>query len=538
MLNTRGLLMAPRAKDEGTLPGLGEPGLAKQEHGALDSGRPEAAAAANLPRAASSVPAGRTLSASSVLGKGTLPLGSAYPGLGQDVQQMMEVPPSVAPPTPRLVGLVTPFVAGRHAASDVGLDQISGSRAPGAEPALPAAPAPRVIFREAALQAKVNELPPESLPTIGNGRWAILGFLISAATLGAAALYFGKVEVTAVAPGAIVIQGGPRPVVSQVSGPVAELLAATGDHVTAGQPLARIDAAELEARKERSAAQLALITRENERLDAESSRLFQGVVAALKQKRALLAARASLKRQSRDARALQATNIGTLASEGAISQAEAVSARELQTAASEELLVIQQQIADIDLELSDREKAFTEQRRSRSREVEETRTALTEAESLIALTTLRAPVAGKVESLLVTRGQVVQSGGVFARIVPDGAATSVVVFAPVRDASFLSPGLAAQVEFASLPVSEFGKAPATVSRVSQDVASSDEVTQVLGGSSNEAQIRVELALSQGEQLQRLEPRLRSGERVIARINTRKRRLITLVFDFLRKWYPT
>jgi multidrug resistance efflux pump len=463
----------------------------------------------------------------------TLPLGSRLPPeLGRLSADVLNGAPSsdtfpVA--TPRIV---PPRVEVR---GDAPLAGISGSRAQENAPPNPPAPLP---FRANALRAKTEEVAPESLPQITDGRWALLGFISSAIMIALAGAYFGRVEVTSIAPGAMVVAGGPRPVLSQVSGVIVDLAVVGGDAVTAGQTIARIDATELEARKQRSAEQVARVREENQRVDADNTLLLDGTLAALQRKRALLVQRVNLKTNAQAERQEQAGRLGMLAKEGAISQSEALTARELESTSREESLVIRQQIADIDLELNDRQKAFADQKLARTQALNEAEAALREASLLLDLATVRAPVSGRVESLLVTRGQVVQPGAAFARIIPEGALTSVVVFAPVRDAAFLSPGLHADVEFASLPVSEFGKAPARVSRVSQDVASSDEVATVLGAAATEAVIRVELELEPSPTLEQVKSRLRSGERVTARLNTRKRRVITLVFDFLRKWYPS
>jgi multidrug resistance efflux pump len=470
----------------------------------------------------------------------TLPLGSRLP---EDWRVQLE-PNDVYPvPTPRVpqFRLSDPsadpmsLVSGSRALGSRG----QGSRNQGASAVSAPPPTPRVVpFRENALRQQVQEPVVAALPEIGNDRWALLGFLGSAVFLALAVAYFGKVEVTSVAAGAVVVEGGPRPVHSQVAGPITELLVAAGDTVQAGQVVARIDAADLQARRLRSEEQVTLLRAENERITASSAQLLAGAEHALRQKRALLAQRANLKQQSGVARNAQVGQLGKLADEGAVSQLEALTAREHAATVQDETLMIRQQIADIDLELGDRQKAFDDARQLRAREISEAVAGAREASALIDLTSVRAPVAGRVESLQVTRGQVVQAGMSFARIIPAGAATSIVVFAPVKDAGFLESGLTAEVEFASLPVSEFGKVGARVSRVSVDVASSDETAQVLGSPAAESLIRVELQLDKGAALQKVEPRLRSGERVIARLNTRKRRIITLVFDFMRRWYPS
>lgn len=395
-----------------------------------------------------------------------------------------------------------------------------------------------LLFRQNALRARAREVPPASLPQVASGRWVLLGFLATTLSIAVAIGYFGKVEITSIAPGALVVRGGPRPVVAQVSGQVATLTAKAGDSVQAGQQLGLIDATELRARERRDDDALTLMKSDSERLTKSNTQLYEGMTSALFRKRALLAARAKLKQADVEQRRAHATNIERLEHEGAASHADALSARGTARDAEAELLVLRQDIAEIDLQLSDRKKAFQLEQEELRRRVKDAEASRAEAHTLVERAEVRAPVKGFVESLLVTEGQVVQGGALLARIVPEGALNRVVVFAPVKDAAFLHAGLDARVEFASLPVSEFGKAPAKVLRVSSDVASPEELTDVLGpDTALGAVVRVELELSPGPALDKVNRRLRSGERVTARLSTRKRRIATLVFDFLRKWYP-
>jgi membrane fusion protein len=412
---------------------------------------------------------------------------------------------------------------------------------PAAKPAPPAPPeAPHKAgpFRDNALRARVVEAPIEALPAITGGRFALLGFLTTALFTLLLIGYFGRVEVTSVAPGALVVRGGPRPVLTQASGQVTELQVKAGERVSPGQQIARIDATELVAREQRQKEQLSLLRAEHERQTAAKTTLYERGVSALVQKRALLAQRSNLKRVAVGDRSKRAKQVATLANEGAASQNDALVARDSARTSQEELLLLRQQLADIDLELSDRKRVFDSEMDASARQLKEAQASLDEAQSLIALSFVRAPVGGRVESLLVTAGQVVSAGSALARIIPDGTLSTVVVFAPAKDAAFLNAKLQASVEFASLPVSEFGKSKARVTRVSGDVATREEVAAVLGAVTDEAVIRVELELIPSPTLEKVSDRLRSGERLTARLNTRERRIITLLFDFLRKWYPT
>ena len=87
-------------------------------------------------------------------------------------------------------------------------------------------------------------------------------------------------------------------------------------------------------------------------------------------------------------------------------------------------------------------------------------------------------------------------------------------------------------------MSEFGKFNARITRISNDVATPGETSAVLGVTADGAVVRVELELVPDPNLNRVRARLRSGERVVVRMNTRERPIVALVFDFLRKWYPT
>jgi multidrug resistance efflux pump len=373
------------------------------------------------------------------------------------------------------------------------------------------------------------------LPGLSGGHWAVLSLLLSLVVAALATVYWSRVDVTALATGAVVIQGGPRPVIAQVKGTVATLTVRAGQMVVAGQEVLKLDATELEARAQNALEQWRAVQDELQSLDAKSAALYEQAVRALQVKRRLLAARARLKQHGVKDLSSRSARVRKLVAFGVASQDDALSARQAQRSAQEDRLLILQQIAEIDLELRDREENFEEQKEARARRSKEAMASLTEARRLLEMATLRAPVPGRVESLLVATGQVVEEGATLARIVPEGSRTSVVAFASVKDAGFLVPGLNARIEFASLPIGEFGKASARVTRVSHDVATERDVAEVLGEQHAPATIRIELELDAGLQLDQLSPRLRSGERAMVRVNTRQRRVVTMLFDFLRRW---
>lgn len=391
-------------------------------------------------------------------------------------------------------------------------------------------------FRVNALRAKSEELVAEPLPEVTGSGWSVLLVLTTLLGLGLGLAYVGHVEQTSIANGVLQVRGGPRPVLALTQGPVLALEVAPGDSVRQGQVIARIDATDLNAREQRDVAQLAQAQTEKERIGAAELARLQADQRAFRQKRALLEERARLKSDAIRDRRERMHQVQHAAHAGVATQGDALAVREAERSASEELLLIRQQITETDLQLTEAQKNYQATLERLRHEIDNAATSLAETRTLLQTTAIHAPVAGRVESLQVTQGQVVSSGTVLARIVPDGAVTNAVVFAPAKDASFLRDGLDANLEFASLPVSEFGKTAARVTRVSQDVASAEEIVSALGRGLEEPVIRVELELLPSEQLARVQDKLRSGERLTARLNTRDRRMIALLFEFLRKWY--
>jgi multidrug resistance efflux pump len=391
-------------------------------------------------------------------------------------------------------------------------------------------------FRANAMRAKVDDLSTEPLPEVTGSGWTVLLVLTTLLGLGLGLAYVGHVEQTSIANGVLQVRGGPRPVLALTSGPVLTMEVVPGDVVHQGQTIARIDATDLNAREQRDVAQLAMARTERERIGAAELSRLQAEQRALRQKRTLLEERARLKGAAVRDRRERMEQVQHAAHAGVATQGDALAVREAERSAAEELLLIRQQVTETDLQLTDAHKNYQATLERLRHEIDSATNSLAETRTLLQTTEIKAPVAGRVESLQVTQGQVVSSGAVLARIVPEGAITSAVVFAPAKDASFLREGLDANLEFASLPVSEFGKTTARVTRVSKDVASADEIMSALGHASEEPVIRVELELVASEQLTRVQDKLRSGERLTARLNTRDRRMIALLFEFLRKWY--
>jgi multidrug resistance efflux pump len=320
---------------------------------------------------------------------------------------------------------------------------------------------------------------------------------------------------------------------------VLDILVRPGDVVAAGEEIARIDATELRARMLRQQREFELSAAENARTLERSAAAHQRIAGALKRKRALLAQRVQLSGAVVKDRIANERRARAMLEQGVASQADAASASIASRTSPEHVVTLKQEVADIDIELAEREKALGAERLLLEKAEKQAEAELLQSRTLLELSSVRSPEKGVVESLGMSPGQVIEAGAVLARVVPVGALTGIVAFVPSRDASFVRTGIPARIEFPSLPVGEYGRLNGKVTRVSSDVASEAEISAVLGSDSPPASVvRVEIELVPGPELDSVRTRLRSGARVLARLRTRDVPVAVLLFEFVRKWYPS
>jgi multidrug resistance efflux pump len=406
-----------------------------------------------------------------------------------------------------------------------------------AEAAAPAGP-PRELFRREALDALYGIASPEdavTLPKPTTYGWGML-LVIASLTLfvfGGAAL--AKIEVTVVAAGALRAPQGLRAIAATLPGSVNEVLVRAGDEVQQGQVLARLDVAQLQATLNLRAQDLEVLQRESaaaERADREYAKQME---QALVQRRSVLQKRSGINRALRAQRKDQLDRMSESVRQGVASVNQELGTRELLQDALEGEQLLRSSIADIDMQLAEVSTRLEDRALSRRTELARAAAAVSEARSLIERAEIRASAAGRVESILVSPGSVVEAGQLLAQVVPTTALRSIVAFLPSRETTFVQVGTTARVEVESMPVSEFGQAQAKVTRISSDIAKPQEIANQFGEAMPGSFVRVELELLPETEKVTMGPHLRSGERVLVRLHRRERRIISLMFEFVRTW---
>ncbi|HET9959977.1 MAG TPA: HlyD family efflux transporter periplasmic adaptor subunit [Polyangiaceae bacterium] len=359
--------------------------------------------------------------------------------------------------------------------------------------------------------------------------------LVAALVLGTA---FGKVEITVTSDGVVRAVTGVRPIRARLNGAVVSVAASSGALVQVGTPIAVLDSTELEARHRRLEELVRGLRAKTDREQALSDELHEKRMKGLQSMEATLRARLDLKRQVLGDQGVRTQQLKNLQGVGAASLHEVFGAREASHRTREELFGMQERLATLNVEMADRQESHAQSSLTRHRALEEQETELREVEDLIRLAEIRSPEGGRLESLTLTPGQVVEQGAVIAQLVPLDALRTAIVFVPAEEANFVAAGQAALVEFPSLSVSEFGAAPATVTRVSSDVATPEEIVAALGprpDSASRSMFRVELRLENSRLFDRMQPHLRSGTLVRARLQTRTRRVASMLFDVVHNW---
>jgi membrane fusion protein len=388
------------------------------------------------------------------------------------------------------------------------------------------------LFRREALQAQHGSSEPLArLPQPTGSNWGILAVVASLVTVVFVGAVFASVEVTVKAPGALRAPEGLRPVETAIAGAIAEVKVRAGEEVRAGQLIAKLAVAQLDASLTSKRQELEALKHQNALGEATDKAYSERIDTALQRRRRVLQSRSQLNQELRAQRRDMLDRTHELVREGAGSFNQEMATRESLHEALDAGQLLSSNLAEIEVQLADVRNQLAERALAREIALTRAQTAMLEVETLIANAEVRSPAAGRVESLLAKPGEVVQAGQLLAQIVPQGAPRSIVAFLPARETAFVAAGTLARVELESLPVSEFGMAQATVRRISADIADPQEQAAAFGQATPGATVRVELEIDSASD--KMAPHLRSGERVVVRLHRRQRRIISLLFDFAR-----
>lgn len=408
------------------------------------------------------------------------------------------------------------------------------------------------------LQA-VLEHPPATLP-----RNLIVGGILFSAVVSAWA-WLGTVEEVSFAQGKVAPQGDVYRVQPAIGGEVIRLYAEEGEPVFKGQRIAEIDHELIQKEVERLEASFnayelqlgqtrALIQQTQSERNILQSMTQADVTArrsSLMQEQAAIATHEKILEQYEIDREAQETRISRLSelvdqgalaedhlfqleqtlrdrdrsitetlggiqrSEAAIAQLEAELIQTRATA-EKQLLTAQEKLQQLQIEATDL-----------TSKIKETQILLEKSKAELAQARLVAPVDGIISSLEVANeGEVLQPGETLAEIAPSSAPLVLSSMLPSQQAGLVEPGMSVNIKFDAFPYQDYGIIEGTVLSISPDA----DVDEAAG-----ATYHVEVALNQTSmQHEGREVPLRAGQTATAEIIVRKRRIISLVLDPIRK----
>jgi len=408
------------------------------------------------------------------------------------------------------------------------------------EPAPPGPALPRSLARLAAPERTLSDrefLAPalEILETPASPvKLAFLWLICGLAAIAIAWAYFGRIDIIAVAQGKFQPTGRVKVIEPVETGRVAAIHVANGAFVRAGDALVEIDraaaeadvraalddlaSAEAEAVRRRAAlgaarahalSPLPKIDWPPETPPALREREDQVLAADLGE---LSAELASFQAQSAQKAAERDRLVATIASQKNLiatlqervdmrtelvqakagAKAAVIDATETLQYQQTQLAVQEGQLASLatglDVIARDAEKAVqtflsedAQKLSDAERRVEDARQRLAKARAKIDDLTLRAPIAGRVQSSIIANvGQVVTSGQEVMRIVPQDSKLEIEAYVLNRDIGFVGLGQEAVVKVESFPFTRYGAIKAHVVRIAKDAIPAPDASAIEG----------------------------------------------------------
>jgi len=349
---------------------------------------------------------------------------------------------------------------------------------------------------------------------------------------------FGRVPVTERGKAILQPEGGPRPLVSTVSGRVLSIRVRNGQAVKAGDIILEIEAPSVAAPALLAERDKALAGGDLSRLAAEEDRIYREQKRRIEER--LRSAREQLTslEKSLEMQAKKVVASERLFKDQLLSSIQADEAREGMEALRRQHQQAKQAIAGLIQESATLEAQSADRSLQRRRDLDRVDANATGQALAQAQTVVVAAVDGVVEGLQANRGDSVQVADELGRVIPMSAPLEVVAYLSEKHQAFAKEGGVAFVEIDQLPYGEFGSAKARIKRIARGTASSREMQTTLGVQAPPAEgpmVRVELDLLDWEPARKAGVTLQPGMRAQVRFMVRKQSLFSLMVAPFRRW---
>ena len=395
------------------------------------------------------------------------------------------------------------------------------------------------LFRKQALEHFLREQEQrEPLKVSPPWTWSLFWVLCA---LCASALLFailGKVEVQNRGRGILRPVAGVRMLQAQVGGVLAETFARSGDQLRAGQPIARLDAAQMQGLKLETERTLALLQGAGGGYRAKEQSLLLEQMASVRskitsQEAQVASYQASVQFQEKYYESQRKLMEGGLLSPLDLGKEENQlnSVKRQWDAARQQLTQLRQELAALETQ---RQQHLWQQ----TQEVQGAQTKREALESTLNQTQVCAPVDGFLEALVAKPGDLVQPGQTIAKLIPAGSPLQILAFVAEKDRAYLKPGQEVSLEMEAYPYAEFGTLKGRIVRIGSDLASPHEVREALGEDAKleTPSFRLEISMEERRPRRLQQVFLRPGMLLQARYTLRRTSILTMVLEPLKRWF--
>jgi membrane fusion protein len=404
------------------------------------------------------------------------------------------------------------------------------------------------LFRQEAIDAQRDKLLGEVSLARPLPVWVFTAMAVAFATLAIAFALTGEFARRERVEGYVALDAGAARILIPEVGTLAELMVAEGQSVAAGTPIARIT---FETTRKAATQTSELVQKEiGERIDAITREQREAGSLANQQSEQLRRRMADLQKeiaqidseirlqQQRVASAEQlAKRYSDLTQEKFVSDIVAQQRRDEVLDQTVKLEALRRQRGTIERDLgaaraeepsvSMRARATIEQLKRAQSELEQSR--IQEQADAKRETVLRAPFAGTITNVALSRGQSVVAEQLLTTLLPTGSGLHVELLVPTRAIGFVKPGNVVELRYEAFPFQRFGQYRGSVNQVSKTVWNQGE--KVGPFTLKEPVYRVDVKLdSQSVRAQGQDFPLKSGMLVGADILLEKRTIFEWVFE--------
>jgi len=297
------------------------------------------------------------------------------------------------------------------------------------------------LFRQEALEKLLQEEDiREPLRVSPPWTWTLFWVMVVAMAAAMVIALVGHVEVQHPGKGILRPVSGVRLLQAEVAGVLTQVYFQSGDHLQAGQPVARIQAAQVQSALLETDRQLELLRSSGQRFAEAENQLTLNQLDAIRIRIANQVEQVKSYQNSVDIQGAKVVANRKLLDEGYISVQTLDEAKDGLNAAVRQRDAASQQLTQLRQELAGLELTRQRQTYQHAETIHGAQAKRDALDSSLRQTEIRAPIAGFLEAMVAKPGDLLQVGQPVAKLVPEDSPMQVVAFLAEKDRATVNVG--------------------------------------------------------------------------------------------------